>query len=65
MPRAVVEDKSRMSLPIRAKNRAESARLSAGASGQRVLDLLENPPAPNKRLRAAAKALRVTGPSTP
>ncbi len=35
---------------------AEQVRLSARDS-MRVLDLLENPPAPNAKLRAAAKAL--------
>jgi uncharacterized protein (DUF1778 family) len=88
MPRAVVEDNNRMSLRIRAEDKAllmravalehtdltnfvirtalraardiiaeaEHVRLSERDS-QRVLDLLENPPAPNERLRAAAKAL--------
>ena len=88
MPRVAVEDNSRMSLRIRAKEKAmllravalehtdltdfvirhalraakavieeaDHVQLSARDS-LRVLDLLENPPAPNARLRAAAKAL--------
>jgi len=88
MPRIAVEDNSRMSLRIRAEEKAlllravalkqtdltgfvlhhalsaaraiihdaDRAQLSARDS-LRVLDLLENPPAPNERLRAAAKAL--------
>ena len=88
MPRVAVEDNSRMSLRIRAEDKAmllravslkhtdltdfvirhalraardvieeaEHMRLSERASLQ-VLDLLENPPAPNARLRAAAQAL--------
>ena len=88
MPRVAVEDNSRMSLRIRAEDKAillravslkhtdltdfvirhalraakdvieeaEHMRLSERDSLQ-VLDLLENPPAPNARLRAAAQAL--------
>ena len=88
MPRVAVQDNSRMSLRIRAEEKAlllravalkrtdltdfvlrhalraakavieesDHVRLSARDSF-RVLDLLENPPAPNSRLRAAAKAL--------
>jgi uncharacterized protein (DUF1778 family) len=88
MPRIAVEDNSRMSLRIRAEEKAlllravalnhtdltdfvirhavraakavieeaDHVQLSARDSA-RVLDLLENPPAPNARLRAAAKAL--------
>ena len=88
MPRAAVEDNSRMSLRIRAEEKAllmravalkhtdltefviqhslraakavikkaDHVQLSARDS-LRVLDLLENPPAPNARLRAAARAL--------
>lgn len=88
MPRPVVEDNSRVSLRIRAEDKAlllravalehtdltdfmirnslqaarrvieqaEHVRLSKRDS-LRVLDLLENPPAPNERLLAAAKAL--------
>jgi uncharacterized protein (DUF1778 family) len=88
MPRVAVEDNSRMSLRIRATEKATLLRavalqhtdltdfvlqhaLSAARSvieeadrlklskrdNLRVLDLLENPPAPNARLRAAARAL--------
>jgi uncharacterized protein (DUF1778 family) len=88
MPRVAVEDNSRMSLRIRAEEKAvllravalqhtdltdfvlrhalraakavieeaDHVQLSARDS-LRVLDLLEHPPAPNARLRAAAKAL--------
>ena len=88
MPRVAVEDNSRMSLRIRAEDKAillravslkhtdltdfvirhalraakdvieeaEHMRLSERDSLQ-VLDLLENPPAPTARLRAAAQAL--------
>jgi uncharacterized protein (DUF1778 family) len=88
MPRIAIEDNSRMSLRIRAEEKAlllravalkqtdltgfvlrhalsaaravihdaDRVQLSARDS-LRVLDLLENPPAPNERLRAAAKAL--------
>ena len=88
MPRVAVEDNSRMSLRIRAEDKAmllravslkhtdltdfvirhalraakdvieeaEHMRLSERDSLQ-VLDLLENPPAPNARLLAAAQAL--------
>jgi uncharacterized protein (DUF1778 family) len=88
MPRAVVEDNSRLCLRIRAEDKAllmravalehtdltdfvisnarraarniieeaEHVRLSERDS-LRVLDVLESPPAPNKRLLAAAKAL--------
>ena len=88
MPRVAVEDNSRMSLRIRAEEKAlllravalkhtdltdfvlrhalraaksvieeaDHVRLSERDS-LLVLDLLENPPAPNARLRAAAKAL--------
>ena len=88
MPRIAVEDNSRMSLRIRAEDKAlllravalkrtdltdfvirhalraakeaieeaDRVRLSERDS-LRVLDLLENPPAPNARLLAAARAL--------
>lgn len=88
MPRVAVEDNSRMSVRIRAEEKAmlmravalkhtdltdfvirhalraakaviekaDRVQLSARDS-LRVLDLLENPPAPNARLRAAARAL--------
>lgn len=88
MPRVAVEDNSRMSLRIRAEDKAillravalkqtdltdfvirhalhaanevieqaDHMKLSARDS-LRVLDLLENPPKPNARLLAAAKAL--------
>jgi len=88
MPRIAVEDNSRMSLRIRAEEKAmlmravalkrtdltdfvlrhalraakavieeaDRVRLS-GRDSLRVLDLLENPPKPNARLLAAAKAL--------
>ena len=88
MPRTVIEDNSRMSLRIRAEDKAllmravalehtdltnfviRNALLAARniikeathvrlseRDSQRVLDLLENPPAPNERLRAAARGL--------
>jgi uncharacterized protein (DUF1778 family) len=88
MPRIAVEDNSRMSLRIRAEDKAlllravalkqtdltdfvlrhallaakavveEAGRLQlSGRDSLRVLDLLENPPAPNAKLRAAAQAL--------
>jgi uncharacterized protein (DUF1778 family) len=88
MPRAAIEDNSRMSLRIRAEEKrlllravaiqhtdltdfvvknalraakdviaeAEHVQLSERDS-LRVLDLLENPPAPNAKLLAAARAL--------
>jgi uncharacterized protein (DUF1778 family) len=88
MPRVAVEDNSRMSLRIRAEEKAillravalkhtdltdfviehalraaknvieeaERVQLSARDS-LRVLDLLEHPPVPNARLKAAARAL--------
>ena len=88
MPRAAVQENSRMSLRLRPGQkklilraaalqetdltefvlkhtlsaaesvieRAERVQLSKRDS-QRVLDLLENPPAPNARLRAAARSL--------
>ena len=88
MPRAAIEDNSRMSLRIRAEEKrlllravaiqhtdltdfvvknalraakdviaeAEHIQLSERDS-LRVLDLLENPPAPNAKLLAAARAL--------
>ena len=88
MPRVAVDDNSRMSLRIRAEekaillravalkhtdltefvirhavraakaviNEADRVQLSERDS-LRVLDLLENPPAPNARLLAAAQAL--------
>jgi uncharacterized protein (DUF1778 family) len=88
MPRIAIEDNSRMSLRIRAEEKAlllravalthtdltdfvlrhallaarsvveaaDHVQLSARDS-LRVLDMLENPPAPNARLRAAARAL--------
>lgn len=88
MPRVAVEDNSRMSLRIRAAEKATLLRavalkhtdltnfvlhhalLAAKAvideaehislserDSLRVLNLLENPPAPNAKLRAAARAL--------
>jgi uncharacterized protein (DUF1778 family) len=88
MPRIAVEDNSRMSLRIRAEEKAMLLRAVAlehtdltdfvlrhalraakavieqadhvqlsERDSLRVLDLLEHPPAPNARLRAAAKAL--------
>ena len=88
MPRGAVEDNSRMSLRIRAEEKAmllravalqhtdltdfvvrhallaaravieEADRLQlSGRDSLRVLDLLENPPPPNARLRAAARGL--------
>jgi uncharacterized protein (DUF1778 family) len=88
MPRIAVEDNSRMSLRIRAKEKALLLRAVAlnhtdltdfvirhallaakavikeadrvqisGRDSLRVLNLLENPPAPNKKLLAAARAL--------
>ena len=87
MPRLAVEDNSRMSLRIRAEEKAllmravalnhtdltdfvirhalsaaraviqEADRVTLSARDSlRVLDLLENPPAPNARLLAAARA---------
>lgn len=88
MPRPAIEDNSRMSLRIRAEDKAmllravalkrtdltdfvlghalraaqavieasDRVRLS-GRDSLRVLELLENPPSPNARLRAAARAL--------
>ena len=60
MPRIAIEDNSRMSLRIRAEDvieEAEHVQLSERDS-LRVLDLLENPPAPNAKLLAAAKQFR-------
>ena len=88
MPRRAIEDNSRMSLRIRAEEKAlllravalnhtdltafvlRHALLAARAvidqaehvqlserDSLRVLDLLENPPAPNAKLLAAARAL--------
>jgi len=88
MPRRAVEDNSRMSLRIRAEEKALLMRAVAldrtdltdfvvrhavlaakavieeadhlklsGRDSLRVLDLLENPPAPNAKLLAAARAL--------
>ena len=88
MPRVAVEDNSRMSLRIRAEDKAmllravalkrtdltdfvlrhalRAARAVIEESGRvrlserdslRVLELLENPPEPSARLRAAARAL--------
>jgi uncharacterized protein (DUF1778 family) len=88
MPRVAVEDNSRMSLRIRAEEkallmravaldhtdltdfvishavraakavieRADHVQLS-GRDSLRVMDLLENPPAPNAKLLASARAL--------
>jgi len=88
MSRAAIEDNSRMSLRIRAEDKAmlmravalkrtdltdfvlnhalraaravveaaDQVRLS-GRDSLRVLDLLENPPGPNAKLRAAARSL--------
>ena len=92
MPRPAVEDNSRMSLRIRADDKAlllravalnhtdltdfvlRHALLSAkavvkeaehvqlsGRDSLRVLALLENPPAPNSKLLAAARALPKRG----
>lgn len=89
MPRVAVEDNSRISLRIRAEDKALLLRavalnhtdltdfivrnaLRAARSvikeadhlqlserdSLKVLDLLENPPAPNKKLLAAARAMR-------
>ena len=89
MPRVAVEDNSRMSLRIRAEEKAMLLRAVAlehtdltdfvirhalraakdvikeadhvhlsKRDSLLVLDLLENPPAPNAKLRAAARALR-------
>ena len=92
MPRAVIEDNSRLSLRIKREDKAvlmravalehtdltdfvvrtalraarelidqaEHVRLSERDT-MRVLDLLENPPAPNARLRRAARALTKRG----
>ena len=88
MPRVAIEDNSRMSLRIRAEDKALLMRAVAlkntdltefvvqhalraakaiideadrvklsGRDSLRVLALLENPPLPNDKLRAAAKAL--------
>jgi uncharacterized protein (DUF1778 family) len=89
MPRAAVEDNSRMSLRLRPEEQtlllraialnhtdltefvlrhalraakaviaeADHVKLS-GRDSLRVLDLLENPPAPNAKLVSAARALR-------
>ena len=88
MPRAAVENNSRMSLRIRPEEKATLLRAVAlehtdltnfvirhalraakaivkeadhvqlsERDSLRALDLLENPPAPNARLRAAARAL--------
>jgi uncharacterized protein (DUF1778 family) len=88
MPRIAVEGNSRMSLRIRAKEKALLLRAVAlnhtdltdfvirhallaakavieeadrvqisGRDSLRVMNLLENPPAPNKKLLAAARAL--------
>jgi len=88
MPRGTVEDKSRMSVRIRAEDKALLLRAAAlnqtdvtsfvlhhallaakavikeadrvqlsGRDGLGLLDLLENPPAPNSKLLAAAGAL--------
>lgn len=88
MPRAAVEDNSRMSLRIRAEEKALLLRAVAlrhtdltdfvlhhalraakavieqadrvqlsGRDSLRVLDLLENPPPPNAKLLASARAL--------
>lgn len=88
MPRVAIEDNDRMSMRVRAEEKAmllraaaientdltdfvlqhalrsakavieeaEQIRLSARDS-LRVLDVLENPPKPNAKLRAAARAL--------
>jgi len=52
MPRAAMEDPSRMSVRVLAERRHLSAR-----DNLRVLGLLEHPPKPNAKLRAAARAL--------
>ncbi len=88
MPRIAVEDNSRMSLRVRAEDKALILRAAAlhhtdltdfvirqavlaaravveeadrvqlsGRDSLRVLNLLENPPKPNRKLRAAARAL--------
>jgi uncharacterized protein (DUF1778 family) len=88
MPRIAVEDNSRLSLRIRAEEKALLLRAVAldrtdltdfvlrhallaakaiikdadhlqlsGRDSLRVLDLLENPPKPNAKLRAAARSL--------
>ena len=93
MPRVAVEDNSRMSLRVRAEEKAMLLRAAAlkhtdltnfvlqqalrvaktviaeaehiqlsERDSLRVLDLLENPPKPNAKLRAAARALRIDFP---
>jgi len=70
MPRVAVEDNSRMSLRIRAEEKAKLLLRTAKdvieeadrvqlteRDSPRVLELLENPPEPNARLLAAAQAL--------
>ena len=88
MPRIAVKDNERVSLRLRAEDKAKIMRASAlkntdltgfmvqtaleaaekileeaerlklsGRDSIRVLELLENPPAPNARLLAAARAL--------
>lgn len=59
IPRAVVDGNKRMTLRVSQEaviEAAEPVRLSA-RDHERVLDLLENPPKPNARLRAAIMAL--------
>ena len=70
MPRVAVGDNSRMSLRIRAEDKAnlllraakdvieEADRVQlTERDSPRALELLENPPEPNARLLAAAQAL--------
>jgi uncharacterized protein (DUF1778 family) len=55
MSRKTTESNRRMTLWIRVK---ETVRLRlSGRDSLRVLNLLENPPAPNAKLLAAARAL--------
>jgi uncharacterized protein (DUF1778 family) len=62
MPRIAVEGNSQMFIRIRAEaadaviKRMDHLQLSARDS-LRVLDLLENPPAPNAKLMVAARVL--------
>ncbi len=69
MPRAVVDDSERMNLRVKPEVKARLVRAAAlrheaaehvtlsERDSLVVLDLLENPPAPNARLRAAIAAM--------
>jgi len=63
MPRIAVENSHRMSLRISRKANAviaEAQRIPLSERDhQKILDLIENPPAPNARLRAALAAMPV------